>query len=70
MGQGMKGVGGLREGRGERKEERTVLFTRSFIIFLPCPLSCTFSLTTVFTRSLLQLNCNNSVSGVMHLEHT
>lgn len=27
MGQGMKGVGGLREGEGERKEERTVLFS-------------------------------------------
>lgn len=61
MGQGMKGGGGLREGGGERKEERTVLFSRSFIIFLPCPLSCTFSLMTGFTRSLLQLNSDNSV---------
>lgn len=46
MGQGMKKVRGLRKGGGERKEERTPLFSRPFIIFLLFPLSCTFTWTT------------------------
>lgn len=69
MGQGMKGErGGLWEGGGERKEERTLLFSRPFIIFLLCPLFCTFTKTTRFTvLSLLRLDSDHSVPGVMHL---
>lgn len=66
MGQGMEGVGGLREGGGEGKEKRTALFSRPFIILLLCPLFFALSLTQ-FTRSLLHLDYDYSVPGDMHL---
>ena len=67
MGQGMREIGRLGERGGEQKGERTQLFSRPFIIFLPWSSLLLLHSEEPYLLSLLHLDSDYSAATAIHL---